>query len=125
VRVRRLADALHRVGLERQDRVSILSTNRPEFVELYGACEWAGYIISPLNNALAPPELLYILSDAMPRVLIFDTQHAEIIASIKPSLNRIETFICLDDSAPPWASFLQGYAGRCRSRRTAVSRPAG
>ena len=101
--VRRLADALHRVGLARQDRVAILSHNRPEYVELYGACEWAGYIISPLNSALAPPELLYILGDAMPRVLLFDAAHAEKIASIRASLGHIETFVCLDDATPPWA----------------------
>lgn len=104
VRVRRLADALHRAGLKLQDRVSILSTNRPEFVELYGACEWAGYIISPLNNVLAPSELHYILGDAMPRILVFEAQYAEVIASIRPSLSHIESFVCLDDDVPPWAS---------------------
>src|SRR4051812_39853878 len=65
-RARRLADGLYRAGLRSQDRVSILSANRPEFVDLYGACEWAGFVISPLNTDLAPPEIAYILNDAEP-----------------------------------------------------------
>ena len=102
-RVRRLADGLHRTGLRRQDRVSILSINCPEFVDLYGACEWAGYIISPLNHALAPPEMVYILNDAAPRILIFEGQYAETVAFIRSSLSSVEVFVCLDDNAPPWA----------------------
>src|SRR5438067_10740546 len=67
-RLRRLADGLFRAGLKRHDRVSILSANRPEFVDLYGACEWAGYVIAPVSTALAPPEIAYIINDSAPRV---------------------------------------------------------
>jgi acyl-CoA synthetase (AMP-forming)/AMP-acid ligase II/pimeloyl-ACP methyl ester carboxylesterase len=102
-RVRCLADGLSRAGLRRQDRVSILSLNRPEYVDLYGACEWAGYVISPLNHALAPPEIVYIVNDAAPRILIFEAQFAETIAAIRSALESVETFVCLGVEAPPWA----------------------
>src|SRR4051812_9280586 len=65
-RIRRLADGLYKLGLRRQDRVAILSTNRPEFVDLYGACEWAGYVITPLNHALAASEVSYVVNDVEP-----------------------------------------------------------
>src|SRR4030081_99504 len=45
-RVRRLASGLHQRGMRHQDRVSMLSMNSIEFVEVYGAAEYAGYIAS-------------------------------------------------------------------------------
>ena len=76
MRARRLADGLYRAGLRSHDRVSVISANRPEFVDLYGACEWAGYVISPLNTELAAPEIAFILNDAEPRILVFERRFA-------------------------------------------------
>ena len=41
-RARRLADGLHRLGVQRQDRVAILAMNCPEYMELLSAGDWAG-----------------------------------------------------------------------------------
>jgi len=43
-RANRLASALWKSGIRRQDRVSILSQNTLEFMETYAACELAGFI---------------------------------------------------------------------------------
>lgn len=102
-RARRLADGLYRGGLRTQDRVSILSANRPEFVDLYGACEWAGFVISPLNTDLAPPEIAYILNDAEPRIFVFEARFAQSVDAIRTRLRSVETFICIGDPVPPWA----------------------
>lgn len=103
VRARRLADGLYRAGLRSQDRVSVISANRPEFVDLYGACEWAGYVISPLNTELAAPEIAFILNDAEPRILVFERRFAATIDSLRDRLQSIETYICLGEAVPPWA----------------------
>jgi acyl-CoA synthetase (AMP-forming)/AMP-acid ligase II len=111
-RANRLASALYRLGLRRQDRVSILSQNTLEFMEVFGACELAGYIAATVNFRLAPPEMLYILTDSAPRVLIFDRQYSNTIGQIKDSLLNIETYICFGGPAPDWAldyeTFLAG-----------------
>ena len=65
-RVRRLGSALYRLGLRRQDRAAIFSTNNIEYFELYGACEWTGYILALYNFRLAAPEVAWLLQDAAP-----------------------------------------------------------
>ena len=62
-RANRLASALWKSGIRRQDRVSILSQNTLEFMETYAACELAGFIAATVNWRLAPPEIAYILKD--------------------------------------------------------------
>ena len=49
-RVRRLANALvDELGLQRGDRVAILSKNCIEYMEVYYACARCGLIAQPLN----------------------------------------------------------------------------
>ena len=52
-RARKLSSALYELGLRHQDRVSILAMNCREYLEVYGAGEVAGYIVSPVNFRLA------------------------------------------------------------------------
>jgi|694.fasta_scaffold117032_3 acyl-CoA synthetase (AMP-forming)/AMP-acid ligase II len=102
-----LADALHSLGLARQERVAVLATNRCEVFEIYFACYLAGYIAAPVNFRLAAPEIRYILNDAAPKVLCFEARYAALIDALRPHLPGIEHFICIDtdQSEPPvpWA----------------------
>src|SRR4051812_4660145 len=68
LRARQVAGALHALGMRPQDRVAMMSMNRMEYVELYGACEWAGYILAHINFRLAPPEVAHVLADSTPTV---------------------------------------------------------
>jgi acyl-CoA synthetase (AMP-forming)/AMP-acid ligase II len=99
----RLASALWKRGIRRQDRVSILSQNTLEFMEAYAACELAGYIAATVNWRLAPPEISYILNDSTPRVLIFEAQYAATIEQIRDKLGFIEQFLCFGGPVPVWA----------------------
>ena len=67
-RARKLSSALYEFGLRHQDRVSILAMNCREYLEVDGAGELAGYIVSPVNFRLAAPEVQYILNTAAPKV---------------------------------------------------------
>ena len=102
-RAKRLASALYRIGLRPQDRLSILSQNSMEFMEIFGACELAGYIAATVNFRLAAPEIKYILTDSSPRILIFEKQYAATIAQLKDELPHIETYICIGEDGPDWA----------------------
>ena len=102
-RAKRLASALYRIGLRPQDRLSILSQNSMEFMEIFGACELAGYIAATVNFRLAAPEIKYILNDSSPRILIFEKQYAATIAQLKDELPHIETYICIGEDGPDWA----------------------
>jgi acyl-CoA synthetase (AMP-forming)/AMP-acid ligase II len=102
-RSRRLASALNRLGVKSQDRVAILAMNCPEYHEVYGSCEVAPYITAPVNFRLAPPEIAWILKDAAPKVLIFESQYASVLAALRTELPTIQHYITIDDPVPPWA----------------------
>ena len=94
-RASRLANALHRLGLKRQDRVGILSQNSLEFQEVYGSCEISGFICATVNWRLALPEMVYIVNDGGPKVLIFEAAYRDAVATMKPQLASVAHFICI------------------------------
>ena len=104
-RVSRLASALRRLGLKRQDRVGILSQNSLEFQEVYGACEISGFICATVNWRLAIPEMVYIINDGSPKVMIFEAAYAETVAAMKDQLKTVEHYICVDGPV----DFASGY----------------
>jgi len=69
-RVRRLANGLRGLGLDRGDRVAVLTKNSVEFQELFFAVGRAGLVLQPLNWRLATPALLGLVADAAPKVII-------------------------------------------------------
>ena len=61
--VRKLANALLGLGLQKGDRVGVLSMNSIEYCALYFACGRAGLIAQPMNWRLSPPELKKIIDN--------------------------------------------------------------
>jgi acyl-CoA synthetase (AMP-forming)/AMP-acid ligase II len=102
-RARRLADGLHQLGLRRQDRVGILSMNNPEYMELFAAGDWAGYIVATVNFRLAAPEIEWLINDSSPRVLVFEAQYAELVDGLRGRLPSVEAYVCIGGPAPEWA----------------------
>lgn len=121
-RARRLAAALHRVGVRRQDRVSMLAMNTLEYGEVLAAGHLSGAIIATVNFRLAAPEILWILNDATPRVLIFEARYMEVIDQLRPQLVSIETYVCIGaraDWAIEYEQFLEsGDAGEAPVQAT-------
>ena len=77
-RVRRLANALtDTLGLDKGDRVAILSKNCIEYMEIYYACARCGLIAQPLNWRLGAEELARIVRDGEPSVLVFADEYTE------------------------------------------------
>ena len=77
-----VASALQAGGVHPGDRVAFIGASGPEFVEvLYGAAK-ARAIFTAVNNRLAVPEVLGILADAEPRVLVVDPAAAAAVAGV-------------------------------------------
>ena len=92
-RANRLASALrHGLGLERGDRVAVLSTNAAEIAETFFACAKAGLVAQPLNWRLAVPELGRILADGSPSALIHSRAFAGEIAGLQ-RLNDLDHWV--------------------------------
>jgi fatty-acyl-CoA synthase len=89
-------------GVNRGDRVAILSLNRPDYLVLLYACARLGAMLVPLNWRLAPAEQLFILSDASVKVLVLEQAFAEVLPALKQSLPT--TQIVGLDFVPPGGS---------------------
>jgi fatty-acyl-CoA synthase len=63
-------------GCASGDRVASLARNRVELVILHLACARAGLIYAPLNWRLSPPEVLALLADADPHLVVGDGEMA-------------------------------------------------
>ncbi|MCP3392073.1 AMP-binding protein [Bradyrhizobium sp. CCGB12] len=75
-----------RLGIERGDRIAILSLNRPDYLILLYACARLGAILVPLNWRLAIAEQLFILSDAGIKVLVLEQAFDEILPMLAQEL---------------------------------------
>jgi fatty-acyl-CoA synthase len=71
-RSRRLANALHGMGMKRGDRVATLLWNQTEHMEAYFGVPIAGGVLHTLNLRLHPDELTFIANHAGDRYLIVD-----------------------------------------------------
>jgi acyl-CoA synthetase (AMP-forming)/AMP-acid ligase II len=69
-RMFRLANALLRNGLKKQERVAVLARNCSEYIEIFGACEIAGFVAINLNVRLSDAELATICRDSQPSAMI-------------------------------------------------------
>jgi acyl-CoA synthetase (AMP-forming)/AMP-acid ligase II len=102
-RAYRLINALHRRGLRRHDRVGVLAQNSPAHLEAYAACEIAGFITASINYRLTAPEILHILKDSAPSVLIFDTDYADVVAQVRQQMPGLNNYIVIGAGGPDWA----------------------
>ncbi len=70
-RANQTAHALLHAGLRRGDRLALLSTNCPEYLDILFACNKTGIILQSLNWRLAAPELATVVADGAPELLLF------------------------------------------------------
>jgi acyl-CoA synthetase (AMP-forming)/AMP-acid ligase II len=94
--------ALRRRGLQRLDRVGMLAMNRTEWADVIWGCALSDVMLATINYRLAGPEVLFVLNDCAPRILIFEDRYAELIEAIRPQIPSVETFVCLG-ACPAWA----------------------
>ena len=102
-RVRRTALGLEALGLERGQRVAILSENRPEWAQADWAALCAGITDIPIYDTLPPNQVAYILNDAEIRLIFVSTpaQLAKVqeVWDEVPSLERAVLFDGESDDA--------------------------
>ena len=88
------ATQLQRSGVGKGDRVACLLLNRPEFYEVFWACQSIGAVFVPLNTRLTAPELSEIMRDAQPAIFISEyaaglPQLAAVLELIDVALPRV------------------------------------
>jgi len=84
-RANRTACWLQSVGIRKRDRVVVIMKNCPEFIELYLACARLGAIFVPVNFRLTAPEVLHIIENAQPRMVVFSSEYGELVRPLHPT----------------------------------------
>ena len=111
-----VAHALRDWGLNKGDRVAILSENRPEWSVTDFACLQLGVVVVPIYATQTAPQTAYILCDSGARVIFVSTEaQLKKVLSIKAQTS-VERVIVMDpvDSpdAIPMRQLMQGPAER-------------
>jgi long-chain acyl-CoA synthetase len=111
--------------LEAGDRVALLMTNSPEYVEIFWAAWWAGLAVVPINAKLHPKEAEYILDHSGARVCFVTpdlagnaTGPARVIVAGSDQYRRLhagDAEAPVADAAPDdlaWLFYTSGTTGR-------------
>jgi len=97
-RVRHAARGLTTLGINRGDRVAILSENRPEWAIADFACLTAGLTDVPIYPTLPADQIAYILRDSGAVTVFVSTRaQAEKIKQIRSQLPGLKSVIGFDD----------------------------
>src|ERR1700722_1798786 len=96
VRVRKIASALRRRGLQSGERLAFLMPNGVEYIELVYACSLLGAIAVPINTRYAGAEIDRLLEDSQPHGLI---RHSKFPApAVQPGWEHVIDLAPFDDA---------------------------
>jgi len=97
-RARRLASALERLGLGRNDTVAVMASNTPEMYECAFGPAMIGAVVNTLNTRLDAAALAFCLNHGEAKVLITDTEFSETTKAALAELGRDITVIDIVDT---------------------------
>jgi fatty-acyl-CoA synthase len=104
-RADRLSNALLALGVQKGDRVCMLSPNSHYFLESFFGTSRIGAILVPLNFRLAAEEHRYILDHAGVKVVLVDHEYTGIVDEIRPALGKVEHWISAGGAGPEAAGW--------------------
>src|SRR5205807_1272552 len=94
-----VARALQQWGIQKGDRVAILSENRPEWMIADFACVTSGIIDVPIYTPLTAEQTLYLLQNSGARaIFVSNLEHLRKVQSIQPQ-TKLEKIVVMDDIA--------------------------
>ena len=101
-RARRLANALHGLGVGMGDRVATLAWNGYRHLEAYYAVSGSGAVLHTINPRLFPDQIAYISNHAEDQVLLFDLTFLPVVEKIAASCTFVRHFVlmCERDRMP-------------------------
>jgi len=101
-RCRRLASALQKRGIGKNDTVAVMATNTPEMFEAHFGVAMAGAVLNALNIRLDAAMIAFILDHGEAKVLITDREFSGAIEKALALVKKKPLVIDIDDAlAPP------------------------
>ena len=107
----RVADALGRAGINREERAVMLMLDQLEFPPIFWGCLKAGVVAVPLNTLLAADVYEVILNDARASILFVSQELLPVVlpaAQKTPSLRKIVVMGDAPDGTTGFDAFMDG-----------------
>ncbi len=82
-------------GIQREDKVSILGENRPEWAATYLAVQAAGIVVVPIDRLLPASGIRHIIADAGSKVIFCSDKYLSTLEEMKP-VSSLKTVVCFD-----------------------------
>jgi long-chain acyl-CoA synthetase len=99
-RTRRISLGLREIGIQRGDRVAILSENRPEWALADWACLTIGAADVPIYATLPAEQIPYLLNDSGAKVIfVSSVAQAEKVKAIRGQTPGLQHVVVFDDDA--------------------------
>src|SRR6185436_3898581 len=90
-------------GIRTGDRVALMCSNRPEFLEIYLGCAWMGAVTVPINTALRGIQLSHILRNSAPKLLAIEPAFMPAIETLESDVTPPDLVWMIGDGAVPAA----------------------
>jgi acyl-CoA synthetase (AMP-forming)/AMP-acid ligase II len=104
-RVQRLANALGALGISKGDRVAVLDTNSPQYIEAYFATSMLGAVFVPLNYRARAEELEYMITTAGTHVLIVGERYVPLVSGLRDRLWCVTHYVAMETAPPDMLRF--------------------
>lgn len=99
--IRRMAGALHELGVSRWDQVGILAGNIPEFVYAFFGVLRLGAVASPLNIFLTPDEVGAILADSGAEAVIVEIDYVPTVLEARKRAESLHHILVIGPPPTP------------------------
>ena len=92
-RVKRLANVLAELGVQRGDRVATYASNTYQHLELYYAIPCLGAVLHPLNIRLSPTQLAQIIHEAVDKLFFVDSPYRTQFQALQDKIDSTQTVV--------------------------------
>ena len=96
-RIKCLANALQRMGIQPGDRVGILDWNSKRFFESYFAIPGIGAVLLQLNLRVSSDELAYVANHSEAKYIFVDESLLYLAEELAPKLINVTTFVLMTE----------------------------
>ena len=105
-RVNQLARVFRSAGLKADDGVAMLITNRPEFIEVYYACQRTGLRVTPINWHLTGDNASYIVENCEAKAFIADVRCSEsALDALNTNRNQVQLALSVGGAIEGFADY--------------------
>lgn len=101
----RLANALTGLGIEKGQKVAVMSVNSADYVIVYYACAMLGVTFVPLNYRAKDEELTYMLNVSQCQALFVSERYLDLVERIRATLTSVQSFVSIDARATNYLGY--------------------